>query len=344
MQVNTASVAPPEPREPTPLPVVRAEILKLNLNQREKQLSMLEQKAIRLLRTDKIDLPPVPRVANLLVGILNNTTQQTSMKSPELLERPSANTAVWSEPTLKDCANLISLDASLSATVLRYATSALHARTRIKSLDQAILRLGLRETAEIALSLSTRFLYDPQVIAAINDVGMEHEKLWERTAIVARSARDISKLLGFGDPDLVYTSALFHSSGHALALYLFAHLANQNVTVQKLSNLERAQCAAKIRSVVTATYLLSEGLPHDIVDTCLEIDSPPDIQISDSARVIRIALSLVHTLLKDGMEMPLNEERAFQAARNLGMTRKQLQAIHRIVLENQRHVVSVGRT
>jgi len=146
-----------------------------------------------------------------------------------------------------------------------------------------------------------------------------------------------------GDPDLVYTSALFHSSGQALGLYLFAHLANQNVSVQKLTKQERAQSATQIRSVVTATYLLSEGLPHDIVDTCLEIDSGPDVQISDSARVIRIALSLVHTLLKDGMELPLNEERAFQAALNLGMTRKQLNAIRRIVLENRHHVMSLGR-
>ena len=140
-----------------------------------------------------MDLPPVPRVANLLIGILNKSTKQPTTSSVELLERPSPNTAVWSEPTLKDCANLISLDPSLSATVLRYATSALHARTRIKSLDQAILRLGLRETAEIALSLSTRFLYDPQVIAAIREVGIQHEELWQRTAIVARSARDISR-------------------------------------------------------------------------------------------------------------------------------------------------------
>lgn len=343
MQSTSASVAPPLPREATPLPVVRAEILKLNLNQREKQLSNLEQKAIRLLRTGKVDLPPVPRVANLLIGILNKSTEQPTTSSVELLERPSPHTAVWSEPTLKDCANLISLDPSLSATVLRYATSALHARTRIKSLDQAILRLGLRETAEIALSLSTRFLYDPQVIAAVREVGIQHEELWRRTAIVARSARDISKLLECGDPDLVYTSALFHSSGQALGLYLFAHLANQNVSVQKLTKQERAQSATQIRSVVTATYLLSEGLPHDIVDTCLEIDSGPDIQVSDSARVIRIALSLVHTLLRDGMELPLNEERAFQAALNLGMTRKQLNAVRRIVLENRHHVMSIGR-
>jgi HD-like signal output (HDOD) protein len=335
------TLRPPKPRQATPLPLMRIESIKAALQKSEKRLEPLEQKAIRLFKQGKVDLPPVPRVASLLISILNQADAITPLSAVELVERQESSLTIWSEPTLQDCAELISIDPCLSATVLRYATSALHSRKRIRSLDQAILRLGLRETAEIALSLSTHALYDDQIRSAVKQVQVEHEVLWQRAAIVARSARDIAKLLKRGDPDLAYTSALFHGCGKALGLHLFAHLAEQNVQARNLSAEYRSMAAARIRSVITAHYLLAEGLPHEIITTCLDVDAPIDADVTDSTNVIRITLSLVNTLLKDGHEPPHNQERAYDAARTLGMSKKQLMQVRKLVFENQTHIKNI---
>ena len=343
MHIQTIdTLGPPQPRPVTPLPLVRMDTIKMALEQSEKRLGSLEQKAIKLFKQGKVDLPPVPRVASLLISILNQSDTYTPLSAVDMLERRESNLTIWSEPTLQDCADLISIDPCLSATVLRDATSALHSRTRIRSLDQAILRLGLRETAEIALSLSTQALYDEQVKNAIKQVEVEHDILWRRAAIVARSARDISKLLNRGDPDLAYTSALFHGCGKALGLHLFAHLAEQNVQAKNLTTAQRSAAAGRVRSVITAHYLLSEGLPHDIINTCLDVDAPYETEISDSTNVIRITLSLVNTLLKDGHEPPRNQERAFYAAKDLGMSRRQLMSIRKLVFKNKKHINGIN--
>lgn len=339
-QIET--IPPPEPRQATPSPLLRIETLRLSLEQSEKRLGTLEQKAINLFKQGKVDLPPVPRVASLLISILNQSDTFTPLSAVEMMERRDSKLSLWSEPTLQDCADLISIDPCLSATVLRYATSALHSRTRIKSLDQAILRLGLRETAEIALSLSTQALYDEQIQKAVKEVRAEHDLLWRRSAIVARSARDISKTLKRGDADLAYTSALFHGCGKALGLHLFAHLAEQNVQAKNLTYAQRSMAAGRVRSVITAHYLLSEGLPQDIITTCLDVDAPYEVDVSDSTNVIRVTLSLVNTLLKDGHEPPRNQERAFYAAKELGMSRKQLMQIRNIVFQNKKHISSIN--
>jgi len=331
----------PAPRAATPLPLVQTEILKLALSQSEKRLNLLEQKAIRMYQKRKVDLPPIPRVASLLVSILHQGADFANLSAVEMFERQEANCKIWSEPSLKDCADLISMDACLTTTVLRYATSALHSRERIRSLDQAIMRLGLKETAEIALSLSTHALYDEQVQAAMHEVHTKHETLWQRAAIVARSARDVAKLLGRGDADLVYTSALFHGSGKALGLHLMSNLAEHNIQAQKLSPEARSLAAARMRSVLIAQYLMDEGMPQDIINTCLDVDAPISAEASDSTKIIRLTLSLVNTLLKDGHEPPNNQERAFEAAKALGMNKQQLKQIQKIVATNKKHIENI---
>jgi HD-like signal output (HDOD) protein len=323
------------------LPLAQLELLNFALEESEKRLSPLEQKAIALFKKGKVDLPPIPRVASLLVSILNQSETYMPLSAVEMLERREASLTIWSEPSLQDCADLISLDPCLSATVLRYATSALQHQDRIRSLDQAILRLGLRETAEIALSLSTQALYDEQVRGTMKQVQEEHEHLWQRGAIVARSVRDIAKLLKKGDPDIAYSSALFHGCGKALGLHLFAHLAEQNVEARNLNLDERSAAAGRIRSVITAYYLLNEGLPPDIITTCLNVDAPIDKKVCESTKIIRVTLSLVNTLLKDGHEPRLNQQRAFHAAKALGMNKSQLGLIRKIVFRNQKHISEI---
>lgn len=131
------------------------------------------------------ELPTLPKVANRLLGILNNE-----------------------DALVKDLADCIDKDPALAAKVLRAANSAFYAlRFEITSIHQAIVLLGFREIGRIALSslLADRLL-------SVAPIAKNHAvAMWQHMTAVAVLTREITPR-DVMEPD-PYTLGLLHDIG-----------------------------------------------------------------------------------------------------------------------------------
>lgn len=131
------------------------------------------------------ELPTLPKVANRLLGILNNE-----------------------DAFVRDMADCIDKDPALATKVLRAANSAFYAmRFEITSIHQAIVLLGFREIGRIALSslLADRLL-------SVAPIAKPHAvSLWKHMTAVAVLAKEITPR-DVMEPD-AYTLGLLHDIG-----------------------------------------------------------------------------------------------------------------------------------
>lgn len=131
------------------------------------------------------ELPTLPKVANRLLGILNNE-----------------------DALVKDLADCIDKDPALATKVLRAANSAFYAmRFEVTSIHQAIVLLGFREIGRIALSslLADRLL-------SVAPIAKHHAiSMWKHMTAVAVLAKDLTPR-DVMEPD-AYTLGLLHDIG-----------------------------------------------------------------------------------------------------------------------------------
>lgn len=110
---------------------------------------------------------------------------------------------------LGTAAELIAMDPALSARILRLANSPLFAnRRRIDNLQQAINKLGLHPTLQIALgfSLLSNLRGDTSLHSA-------HERIWRRSLIAAVAARALGEALNLQQPDALLLAGLLQDIG-----------------------------------------------------------------------------------------------------------------------------------
>lgn len=117
---------------------------------------------------------------------------------------------------LATAATLIALDPALSARVLRLSNSALFAnRRRSENLQQAINKLGLHPTLQLALGFSLM-----TNLRGGSAPHAEHERIWRRSLIAAVACRALGDALGVKKPDDWLLAGLIQDIG---ALYLMQH-------------------------------------------------------------------------------------------------------------------------
>jgi len=114
--------------------------------------------------------------------------------------------------SLKDFAALIERDPILATGILKLANSALfHIGHEIASLNQAVLRLGLRECKNLLIAVSVRSLF-----RGIR-VNREYcESLWEHSFLTACVCLHLSRALECGHQGEEFSCGLCHDIGHIL--------------------------------------------------------------------------------------------------------------------------------
>lgn len=118
---------------------------------------------------------------------------------------------------------IISQDASITSQVIRTANSALYGSVcEVAGLHQAIMRIGFRETANVALMAASRALYDVEDRAELSCFPTLWSKLWLGSLVGAFGARLLARELKLGDPSSVFMCALFRDVGCLLIAKLLA--------------------------------------------------------------------------------------------------------------------------
>lgn len=119
------------------------------------------------------------------------------------------------ESTATDLAHAISADQGLTVRVLRTINSAFYGLPRpVRSVEEAVFRLGFREISSLVLGLQMTDLYK---VAAELKVG--GEELWRHCLLVAITGKRISKHTRIHKPEEIFTAGILHDIGK-LMLYL----------------------------------------------------------------------------------------------------------------------------
>ena len=132
------------------------------------------------------DLPPMPIVAVKVLEMLQDQ-----------------------DTTMKQLAEVVSLDAAVSARMLKITNSSMYGLTRqITTLQNALVMLGERTVRSLVLASS---------MSSVNkSYGLLEKMLWEESVGCALASRFISTKLGVSNPDEAFLAGLFANLGKVI--------------------------------------------------------------------------------------------------------------------------------
>lgn len=277
--------------------------------QRRESASEIESAALDLYLSGKVKLPAIPKVAAKLVPML-------SRKNADVGE----------------CVKLIEIERVLATAMLRCANSAAFFRgVATTNIRDAVMRIGLKGAAALALSLSTTALYDVRVKKALKFIGSDYESQWRRSVLVAHAARDISQTLSRGSPELAFTGGLFRNVGDSLAAFTLASLGVSDPTVADLNLEDRMKMVGRLRAVLMAEYIVRESLPDSLGDLCLEVDLPLEREAGETTLIVRLTLGLTTPADLEPTAKQEYLRRGLSAAKTMGFDKSMLDAVKEVV-------------
>ncbi len=151
-------------------------------------------------------------IANTFLEILTKRISTDRLKLPAFPPMASKCLALMKEKEY-DQRQLIALlqkDPILTAQLVRLASTAAYGSTEpLRSIEQAVVRLGVRNIKSAIVEACAKQVYqstDARIAAAFNDQ-------WRHSLAVAMLARDIAAIIGRTDAEFAYLAGLLHDIG-----------------------------------------------------------------------------------------------------------------------------------
>ena len=125
------------------------------------------------------------------------------------------------DASVSDIAEIIKTDPALTMRLISISNSA-HYRgaTSIENLEEAIMRMGMKETQNYLLLLTARSMFDSDNPSFKKLL----EALWVHSLATAQAARLLGKLVKYPDLDLLFTLGMLHDMGKLLLLQILIEL------------------------------------------------------------------------------------------------------------------------
>jgi len=157
-------------------------------------------------------------------------------------------------------------DPVVSSQLLRAANSALLGGiVPVDRVAQAVIRLGFKETRDVALTAACRALFDVEDRAERKIFPELWQALWHDALLVAYGGRLLAAEIDHGDAERVFAGGLFRNVGGLLVLKTVA----AGVVRGRIHEPSPAALAATIDDLhaeLGATYVRSCGLPEHTVE------------------------------------------------------------------------------
>lgn len=145
-------------------------------------------------------LPTVPVVARKLLGVVDSPTM-----------------------SMNEIGNLISMDQSLTARLLKMVNSPIYGFPgRISSVSQALILLGLNVVKGMVLGISVFEIMEKTMVG-----------LWEHSLCTAVAAKTIANIKSFSEPEEIMVSALVHDIGKVALKIKFPEKYNSALLLSK---------------------------------------------------------------------------------------------------------------
>lgn len=189
--------------------------------------------------------------------------------------------------SVKDAAALVEQDPALAARVTRSANSAAHATLdRVRSIPQALTRIGMEKLRSILVELSAQRLFDsrdPRIAEALR-------KVWEHSLAVGMLARDVAALCNVPDSEAAYLAGLLHDVGKPVVAWGLLEAERALVGTRTNFWIEASAWTDVVQRVhrpvgvaVAERWSLPETASQAIAD-CTEYDSAERLSVTNCVR------------------------------------------------------------
>ncbi len=137
--------------------------------------------------------------------------------------------------SIRDVSSLLVTDAGISSKLISVSNSVYYrGMTPIKTLDQAIGRIGITETASYVELISNRGLY----VNSNKKYGAYLEKLWKHSLACGFACQELSKTLLFKKPMELFSMGLFHDIGKLLLIHILSDLESKGTYEEEVTENE----------------------------------------------------------------------------------------------------------
>ena len=185
-----------------------------------------------------------------------------------------------------DLAKVIEVDPVISLRLISVSNSPIYRGvTEIRNVKNAIPRLGLKETLNIAIAIANKSLYETDKV----QYKLLMDKLWGHSLASAFGAKLIAQNLKFEDPENFFLLGLTHDIGKVLLLKAFTE-----VSKQKRLNMVAIQANIQEAHISLGNLLVKRwgfddkfmGVIAHHEDTEFSADASPDILVVNLANML----------------------------------------------------------
>ncbi len=258
------------------------------------------------------------------ISIIDNIAKDLktgNIKFPILSEVAFKITELFSddEQNLDRIVDTLKLDPSIAPKLIALSNSAFYKTAKhITNLEEAVARLGLKQTKEVALMAVNHSLFN------FEDSDFEEvlTTLWCHGIAVASCAKHIGHILSAEEPDILYLMGMLHDIGKLL---LIQQIQEKHPNIEPEAAREVIQ---SLHSNAGAAVLKAWELPIDVVNAALLHHDIPVIEDSSlPLRIIHFADVFSRTLGYSLQSINTGEMETLCEQLQLGLTTKQLSMI-----------------
>lgn len=222
------------------------------------------------------------------------------------------------EPDLRTLDGVVAQDPAITAQVIRAANSALHQRgSEAQNLREAILRIGSRQVAEIALGVAGRSLFDVSLRMEFELFQERWRELFVSTMTCAFAASQLAYDERVGRAERAFLGGMFHDIGAPLALRSLAAVLIAGRLPSPLPEALVDEALDRVHQELGAEVHHIWGLPQSIQQLCARhhaLDLPA-LEEHAELHLLRLVTGLAR-IQKDGTDI-----------RHLAETRQSLEAL-----------------
>jgi HD-like signal output (HDOD) protein len=234
------------------------------------------------------------------------------------------------EPDTRELVEVISHDAAIGARLLKIANSPFYGGQReIETVRAAVVRLGFRQVAEVAVAAAAESLFDIKVRTELASCQTIARRLFHDSLAAGLSASWLARRQHAGAEQRAFMAGMLHDIGKPTALRALATLrVGGKGELPKLADREIEVVLERVHVEIGAELHESWRLPSYLSTICARHHEPtiPAGKLYEDLHVVRVA-SGTHALRREAAVTPELSAAVADSARVLGMDDAALAAL-----------------